>query len=100
MGTITVKPIVIVSTDRSQIQLYIFLNMCFTSYINQSAKYDLLDFFYSISTVGMDLNQRIFGHLRPVAEFIVPDWGDKVDPGCRKGPQGYIAWQAVTIALC
>ncbi len=81
MGTITVEPIAIASTDRSQIQLYIFLNMCFTSYINQSAKYDLLDFFNRRSTVSMDLNQRFFGHLPPVAEFIVPDWGDKVDPG-------------------
>jgi len=36
------------------------------------------------------------------AEFLVPDWGDKVDfgiGGCGTGPLGYVGWRAGT-TLC
>ncbi len=35
-----------------------------------------------------------------VAKFIVPDWEDIVDFGCRISPPAYIAWRAGTTTLC
>ncbi len=43
-------------------------------------------------TEGMDT--------KPEAEFIVPNWGDKVNSGCRTGPPSYIGWRAGTTTLC
>jgi hypothetical protein len=38
----------------------------------------------------------------PVAKFIVPDWGNKVNSGIgfRTGPPGFIGWRAGTTTLC
>jgi hypothetical protein len=38
--------------------------------------------------------------LNSVAKFIVPDWGDIVNSGCRTGLPAYLAWRAGTTTIC
>jgi hypothetical protein len=48
------------------------------------------------SSVVGDNSKTPGPHGKPVAKFILPGWGDKVDSGIGlcTGPPGYIGWRA------